>query len=55
MSLTEEMRFQKLLEAKLEQNGYHFTTDKILDTLEAMNVTHFQLTFYMAAYNCVSV
>ena len=45
----------RLLEAKLEQTGHHFTTDQILDTLKAMNVMNFQDTFYVAAYDCGEV
>ena len=45
----------RLLEAKLEKAGYHFTTDQILDTLKAMNVMNFQDTFYAATYDCGEV
>ena len=41
----------RLLEAKLEQTGHHFTIDQILDTLKAMNVMNFQDTFYASAYS----
>lgn len=45
----------RLLEAKLDQTGHHFTTDQILDTLKAMNVMNFQDTFYAATYDCGKV
>jgi len=45
----------RLLEAKLDQTGHHFTTDQILDTLKAMNVMNFQDTFYAATYDCGEV
>lgn len=45
----------RLLEAKLEQTGHHFTIDQILDTLKAMNVMNFQDTFYAATYDCGEV
>ena len=40
----------RLLEAKLDQTGTHFTTDQILGTLKVMNVMNFQDTFYASAY-----
>ena len=40
----------RLLEAKLDQSGTHFTTEQILDTLKVMNVMNFQDTFYASAY-----
>lgn len=40
----------RLLEAKLDQTGTHFTTDQILDTLKVMNVINFQDTFYASAF-----
>ena len=45
----------RLLEAKLEQTGKHFTTDQILDTLKVMNVMNFQDSFYAATYDCGEV
>ena len=40
----------RLLETKLDQNGTHFTTEQILNTLKVMNVMNFQDTFYASAY-----
>ena len=40
----------RLLEAKLDQSGTHFTTEQILDTLKVMNVMNFQDAFYASAY-----
>jgi len=40
----------RLLEAKLDQTGTHFTTDQILETLKVMNVMNFQDAFYASTY-----
>lgn len=40
----------RLLEVKLDQNGTHFTTNEILETLKNMNVENIQDLFYKACY-----
>ena len=40
----------RLLEAKLDQYGKHFTTEDILETLKNMNVMNTQDAFYTATY-----
>ena len=40
----------RLLENKLKQQGVHFTTDNILDTLKSMNVVNTQDAFFTSAY-----
>ena len=41
----------RLLEAKLDQYGTHFTTENILETLRNMNVMNTEDMFYTAAYH----
>ena len=41
----------RLLENRLDQYGTHFTTEDILKTLQNMNVTNTQDSFYTAAYS----
>ncbi len=41
----------RLLENRLDQYGTHFTTEDILKTLQNMNVTKTQDSFYTAAYS----
>ena len=41
----------RLLENRLDQYGTHFTTEDILKTLQNMNVTSTQDSFYTAAYS----
>jgi transposase len=41
----------RLLEAKLDDNGTHVTTDHLIDTLKNMNVTNIHDVEYMALYN----
>lgn len=40
----------RLLESKLDQNGTHFTTENILETLRNMNIMNTQDAFYTATY-----
>lgn len=40
----------RLLENKLDQNGTHFTTENILETLRNMNIMNTQDAFYTATY-----
>ncbi len=40
----------RLLEAKLNMKGHHFTTENILETLRNMNVANSQDLFYQATY-----
>lgn len=40
----------KLLEAKLNRNGQHFTTDEIIENLRNMNVTNCHDLYYQATY-----
>ena len=40
----------KLLEVKLEKQGYHFTVDQILETLKNMKVENIHDLFYKACY-----
>ena len=41
----------RLLEAKLNRNGTHFTTDQILQTLKNMKVMDNEVIFYKACYS----
>jgi transposase len=41
----------RLLEAKLDDNGTHFSIDSILQTLRNMNVANAHDLYYMATYN----
>jgi transposase len=41
----------RLLEAKLDDNGTHFTVDQILQTLRNMNVTNAHDLYYIATYD----
>jgi transposase len=41
----------RLLEAKLDDNGTHFSIDSILQTLKNMNVANAHDLYYMATYN----
>jgi transposase len=41
----------RLLEAKLDDNGTHFTIDRILQTIRNMNVTNAHDLYYIATYN----
>ena len=45
----------RLLEAKLDQYGTHFTTNEILSTLQNMNVTSVENSFYSATYTSSQV
>ena len=45
----------RLLEAKLDQYGTHFTTDNIIDTLRNMNVVNIKDTLYAATYKASQV
>lgn len=45
----------RLLENKLDQQGTHFTTDNILETLQNMNVVNIKDVFYAAAYTASEV
>lgn len=45
----------RLLEAKLEQYGTHFTTNEILSTLRNMNVASVENSFYSATYTSSEV
>lgn len=45
----------RLLEAKLDQYGTHFTTNEILSTLRNMNVTSVENSFYSATYTSSQV
>lgn len=45
----------RLLEAKLEQYGTHFTTNEILSTLRNMNVTSVENAFFSATYTSSQV
>ncbi len=41
----------RLLEAKLDANGTHFTTDSILETLKNMEVVNVHDMYYLSLYN----
>jgi transposase len=41
----------RLLEAKLDANGQHFTTANIIETLKNMEVTNVQDMYYLSTYN----
>ncbi len=41
----------RLLEAKLDANGTHFSTENIIETLKNMEVVNFQDMFYLSAYS----
>jgi transposase len=41
----------RLLEAKLDEYGVHFTTDNIIETLRNMEVVNVQDMFYLSTYN----
>jgi hypothetical protein len=41
----------RLLEAKLDEYGTHFTTDNIIETLKNMEVTNVGDMYYQALYN----
>ena len=45
----------RLLENKLDQQGTHFSTDNILETLQNMNVVNIKDVFYAAAYTASEV
>ena len=40
----------RLLEAKLDRNGTHFTTENIIETMRNMNVVNVDDMFYLSAY-----
>jgi transposase len=41
----------RLLEAKLDAYGQHFTTSNIIETLKNMEVTNVQDMYYLSTYN----
>ena len=41
----------RLLEAKLDQYGTHFTIQNIIETLKNMNVNNVQDMYYQSTYN----
>ena len=41
----------RLLEAKLDDHGEHFTIDTVLETLKNMNVANVHDLYYMATYS----
>lgn len=41
---------ERLLEIKLEKNGYHFTINQLIDTIKVLNITNFENIFYKVNY-----
>lgn len=42
---------ERLLEAKLEEKGEHFTINQIIETIKAMNVVNIQDSYYQSIYS----